>query len=61
MQTSVTLIVFLLPGMLVAYWVVGDWARERTMRRRWVAQRLLSDAIKRPDAPIVRRRSEVGE
>jgi hypothetical protein len=61
MQTSVSLIAFLLPGVLVAYWVVGDWARERTMRRRWVAQRLLSDAIKRPAAPIVKRRNEVVE
>jgi hypothetical protein len=52
---------FLLPGVLVAYWVVSDWLKERVMRQRWVTEPLLSDAIKRPGAPLVRRMSEVIE
>jgi len=55
MQTTVMLTAFLLPGVLVAYWVVSDWLKERGMRQRWVTEPLLSDALKRPGAPSVRR------
>lgn len=61
MQTSVMLSAFLLPGALVAYWVVSDWVKERGQRRRWATQPFLSDAIKRPGAPVVRRGREAVE
>ena len=47
MQKSVMLIAFLLPGVLVAYWMIADWLKERSLRRRWAAQPLLSKAMKR--------------
>ena len=59
MQTSVLLTAFLLPGVLVAYWVVGDWLKERVMRRRWATEPVLSDAIKRPGARIRRMREVI--
>ena len=61
MQISIMLSAFLLPGALVAYWVVSDWMKERMLRRRWVTQPLLSDAFKRPGARVVRGRQEVME
>jgi hypothetical protein len=58
MPTSVLLTAFLIPGVLVCYWVVVDWLKERSMRRRWIRQPFLSDAFKRPRAQVVTERSQ---
>lgn len=55
MQTSMMLTAFLMPGVLVVYWLVTDWMKERSLRRRWVTEPFLSDAIKRPGSVRVRR------
>lgn len=60
MQTSMLLTAFLLPGVLVAYWVVCDWMKERSLRRRWVAEPLFSDRFKRP-GHIRAHRSAIGD
>jgi hypothetical protein len=46
MQPTLMLTAFLLPGILVTYWLIADWIKERTLRRRWASQPLLSKAIK---------------
>lgn len=58
MPTSVLLTAFLIPGVLVLYWVVVDWVKERSMRRRWVRQPFLSDAFKRPGAHVRTERTQ---
>jgi hypothetical protein len=59
MQASVMFTAFLLPGALVVYWVVADWAKDRAVRKRWVSQPLLSEAMKQSTAPIGRRTKRV--
>jgi hypothetical protein len=46
MQPTLMLMAFLLPGILVAYWLIADRIRDRTLRRRWITRPLLSKAIK---------------
>ena len=60
MQTTMLLTAFLLPGILVAYWVVSDWLKERAIRREWAGQPLLSNAIRRPRRGSVVRTSVAG-
>lgn len=59
MSTSIMLTAFLLPGVLVAYWAVTDWLKERALRRQWVMEPLLSDGIRRPRRSNVRHATAV--
>jgi hypothetical protein len=58
MPTSVLLTAFLMPGVLVLYWLVADWLEERNRRRRWSRQPFLSDALKRPRPQVIPRSTE---
>ena len=59
MPKSMLLTAFLLPGVLVVYWLVMDWLKERALRRQWATQPLLSDGIRRPHRTNVRHATQL--